>query len=131
MAPLRPGVRVALLTFVLWAAALVLVVGRDRPPGLAGAGAAGLPEVRWWIFAGLFAVTEACVVQLRLRREAFSLSLSEAPLVIGLFLATPSELLVGRVVGSAAVFLAYRRQTEGWTRRGPKAPTGAAKEERP
>jgi transposase len=27
--------------------------------------------------------------------------------------------------------LAYRRQTEGWTRRGPKAPTGAAKEERP
>ena len=26
--------------------------------------------------------------------------------------------------------LAYRRQTEGWTRRGPKAPTGAASEER-
>ena len=26
--------------------------------------------------------------------------------------------------------LAYRRQTEGWTRRGPKVPTGAAKEER-
>jgi transposase len=26
--------------------------------------------------------------------------------------------------------LAYRRQTEGWTRRGPRAPTGAAKEER-
>jgi transposase len=25
---------------------------------------------------------------------------------------------------------AYRRQTEGWTRRGPKAPTGAAKEKR-
>ncbi|MDP8916306.1 MAG: IS110 family transposase [Pseudomonadota bacterium] len=27
--------------------------------------------------------------------------------------------------------LAYRRRTEGWTRRGPKAPTGAAREERP
>ena len=27
--------------------------------------------------------------------------------------------------------LAYRRQTEGWTRRGPRAPTGAAREERP
>lgn len=26
--------------------------------------------------------------------------------------------------------LAYRRQVEGWTRRGPKVPTGAAKEER-
>jgi transposase len=27
--------------------------------------------------------------------------------------------------------MAYRRQTEGWTRRGPKVPTGGAKEERP
>jgi transposase len=27
--------------------------------------------------------------------------------------------------------VAYRRQTEGWTRRGRRAPTGAAKEERP
>jgi transposase len=26
---------------------------------------------------------------------------------------------------------AYRRQTEGWSRRGPRAPTGAAREERP
>lgn len=26
---------------------------------------------------------------------------------------------------------AYRRQTEGWTRRGRRAPTGAAKEEQP
>lgn len=26
---------------------------------------------------------------------------------------------------------AYRRQTQGWSRRGPRAPTGAAKEERP
>ena len=25
---------------------------------------------------------------------------------------------------------AYRRQTEGWSRRGPRAPTGAATEER-
>ena len=108
MAPVRPGVRVALLTAVLWGAALLLVVGRDRPPGLA---AVHLPEVRWWIFAGLFAVTEACVVQLRLRREAFSLSLSEAPLVLGLFLATPGDLLLGRVLGSALVFVAHRRQT--------------------
>ena len=69
-----------------------------------------LPLAPWWLFAGLFAVTEACVVQLQLRREAFSLSLSEAPLVIGLFLAHPADLLVGRAVGSALVFAAYRRQ---------------------
>jgi len=94
-----------LFAAALAASALVLAAAGTRPPALADR-----PGVPWWIFAGLFAVTEACVVQLRLRREAFSLSLSEAPLVIGLFLASPGELLLGRVVGSALVFVAYRRQ---------------------
>ena len=101
-----PGARVALFA-VLLAAAAVLLAARQAPAPPQGARA----DVPWWIFAALFAVTEACVVQLRLRREAFSLSLSEAPLVIGLFLATPGALLAGRVVGSALVFVAYRRQT--------------------
>jgi diguanylate cyclase (GGDEF)-like protein len=100
-----PGARVVLFAAALAVSALVLAAAGARPPALAGR-----PGVPWWIFAGLFAVTEACVVQLRLRREAFSLSLSEAPLVIGLFLASPGELLLGRVVGSALVFVAYRRQ---------------------
>ena len=100
-----PGARVVLFAVALAVSALVLAAAGARPPALVGR-----PGVPWWIFAGLFAVTEACVVQLRLRREAFSLSLSEAPLVIGLFLASPGELLLGRVVGSALVFVAYRRQ---------------------
>ena len=99
------GARVVLLSLALGAVAVVLTVAAGRPPALAG-----LPVAPWWLFAGLFAVTEACVVQLRLRREAFSLSLSEAPLVIGLFLADPAGLLAGRVIGSALIFLGYRRQ---------------------
>jgi diguanylate cyclase (GGDEF)-like protein len=94
-----------LLSAGLAAAAVVAVSGTQRPAPMAV-----LPLAAWWLFAGLFAVTEACVVQLRLRRESFSLSLSEAPLVIGLFLAQPGELLLGRAVGSALVFAAYRRQ---------------------
>ena len=101
-----PGVRVALFAVAL-AGTAALLAGRLVTVGAPGARA----DVPWWIFAGLFAVTEACVVQLRLRREAFSLSLSEAPLVIGLFLATPGALLAGRVVGSALVFVVYRRQS--------------------
>jgi len=99
------GVRVVLLSAGLAAAALVAVWGAHRPAPMVA-----LPLAPWWLFAGLFAVAEACVVQLRLRRESFSLSLSEAPLVIGLFLAHPGELLLGRAVGSALVFVAHRRQ---------------------
>ncbi|HST82425.1 MAG TPA: EAL domain-containing protein [Kineosporiaceae bacterium] len=71
----------------------------------------GFRSLPWWTFAILFAVTEICVVNLRLRKQSHSLSLSEVPLVIGLFLAAPSSLLIGRLVGSLAVFLIYRRQT--------------------
>jgi len=65
----------------------------------------------WWALAVLFAVTEIGVVNLRIRKQSHSLSLSEVPLVMGLFLATPSSLMLGRLVGSLAVFLIYRRQS--------------------
>jgi len=103
--PVPAPVRVGLLTCLLAVAAAAALL-LPRPPGLEE-----LTRIPWWVFAGLFAVAEACVVQLRLRREAFSLSLSEVPLVMGLFLAEPHDLLAGRVVGSAAVFVLYRRQT--------------------
>ena len=102
---LPAAARLVLLSLLLAGAAALLTPASARPAALAG-----LRLAPWWLFAGLFAVTEACVVQLRLRREAFSLSLSEGPLVIGLFLALPADLLVGRALGSALVFLAVRRQ---------------------
>src|SRR4051812_13494093 len=65
----------------------------------------------WWVIAVAFAVTEAVVLHIQDKREAQSVSLSELPLVLGLFLASPVDLLVGRLVGSALVFVVRRRAT--------------------
>ncbi len=68
-------------------------------------------QLHWWGLAALFAVTEICVVNIQFRRQNEVLSFSDVPLVMGLFLASPSSLMLGRLVGSLAVFLLYRRQT--------------------
>ena len=57
-----------------------------------------------------FALTEAVVLHVQVRREARSVSLSEIPLCIGLFFAAPWALIAGRLVGSIAVWILYRRQ---------------------
>jgi predicted signal transduction protein with EAL and GGDEF domain len=72
---------------------------------------ADLPLLSWWWLALLFFVAEANDVQVTVRREILSISLAEIPLVMGLFLAGPADVLLGRVVGSVAVFVAVRRQT--------------------
>jgi diguanylate cyclase (GGDEF)-like protein len=89
---------------------------------LAGAGVAGAvmprpdllahsPLMSWWWLAALFAVTQASVVQVSVRRESLDLALGEIPLVMGLFLARPADLVLARTVGCAAVLLLLRRQT--------------------
>jgi diguanylate cyclase (GGDEF)-like protein len=71
----------------------------------------GFRALPWWALAILFGVTEIYVVNVRVRKQNHSVSLSEVPLVLGLFLATPTDLWLGRLVGSLVVFLIYRRQT--------------------
>ena len=78
----------------------------DRPPVLGP-----LTPVPWWALALLFALTEACVVRVPVGKESQSISLSEIPLVLGLFFCEPDQLMVARLAGSGAVFLFYRRQT--------------------
>src|SRR5512144_1046194 len=63
----------------------------------------------WPVLAGLFALSEAFVIHLHLRRESQGISLSEISLVLGLLFAAPLELAVARLVGELPVFL--RRQT--------------------
>ncbi|MFZ0159372.1 MAG: diguanylate cyclase, partial [Kineosporiaceae bacterium] len=70
----------------------------------------GAAPVTWWVLAVLFALTEATVVPLRVRREHLTLSLSEIPLAIGLLLSTPGRLVPAAALGSAAVFALHRRQ---------------------
>jgi diguanylate cyclase (GGDEF)-like protein len=67
--------------------------------------------VPWWVLAILFGATEVWVFHIQFGREAKAISLSEIPLVLGLFYASPVALVVGRVLGPAMVVILYRRQT--------------------
>ncbi len=72
--------------------------------------APGPTHLPWWAMVLMFAVAEMVVLNIQIRREAQTVSLSEIPLVIGLFMAGPAGLLVGRVVGSFLIFTFHRRQ---------------------
>ena len=112
-----------------------LAAGRGRPPRRAAswvlvlAAALGIPTLLavprltgvppllpglalpWWALAVAFIGTESVVMHIQARREAQTISLSELPLIVGLCFAPPLHLLLGRLAGSALVFVAIRRST--------------------
>jgi diguanylate cyclase (GGDEF)-like protein len=94
-----------LLNFLVALLALVLFVGPVH----------GLPAVEsdhlpWWALAPMFFAAERCVVHLHFRRSAHSFSLGDLPFVFGLLYASPFDLMVGALVGTAAVLITGRRQ---------------------
>jgi diguanylate cyclase (GGDEF)-like protein len=89
-------VTVAALAMVLWARDLTRI-----QDGL---------EIRWFHLAIAFFLSEVTVVHLRFRRDAHSFSMSEIPLVIGLFFVAPIELIVAQLVGNFLVLTFVRRQ---------------------
>lgn len=64
----------------------------------------------WWLLAVLFFAAELKVVHFQFRRDAHSFSLSEIPLVLGLFFASPTDLLLGQLLGSGAALGIILRQ---------------------
>jgi diguanylate cyclase (GGDEF)-like protein len=64
----------------------------------------------WLILAAGFALTEAAVIHIQLRRESYSFSLSEAPLILGLLFVGPSGLLMAQLLGVGVALVAHRRQ---------------------
>jgi diguanylate cyclase (GGDEF)-like protein len=66
--------------------------------------------IPWWALAAGFAFTELFVIHAHVRGSAHSLSLSELPLVLGLLLADPSDLVIAMVVGPALVLVWTRGQ---------------------
>ena len=95
--------RVALLAAALALVAGVLVLGLpDAAPG-----DRVLP---WWLLAAGFALAEAAVVHLQVRRDTVSVSFGEIPLVLGLALAAPVEFVLANVLGSALVLVVQRGQ---------------------
>jgi diguanylate cyclase (GGDEF)-like protein len=64
----------------------------------------------WWLLAACFYLAEAKVIHLHIGRSAHSFSMSELPLVAGLFLVTPPEFIAARMLGSANARCFNRRQ---------------------
>ncbi len=85
--------------------------------GLATVQVASLPTraapltIPWWLLAGLFALAETCVVHVQFRSEAQSLSLTEVPLVLGLFFDPPLSVVLACLLGAAVALTLVRRQS--------------------
>ncbi len=68
-------------------------------------------RIPWWGLAFLFYLTEVMVVHFQFRREVHTFSMSEIPLVLGLFLATPTDFVIANVLGAAAGLILHRKQS--------------------
>jgi diguanylate cyclase (GGDEF)-like protein len=90
----------AVAAFVLWHQ-----VVRDLVPYQAGV------RIPWWALAAGFAATELFVIHAHVRGSAHSLSLSELPLVLGLLLAEPQDLVLAMIAGPAVVLICTRGQS--------------------
>jgi len=99
-------VGVWMLNGILFMTALGLYLGQVRQL----TPVASPVHVPWWALAAAFGAGEWWRVFLHFRRNSHSFSLSEIPLVLGLFLSTPSELILARLVGGAVVMALVRRQ---------------------
>jgi signal transduction histidine kinase len=86
------------------AAGAYLAGVRDLPGG------GGTPHLPWYAIAVLFCLAEIFVVHVHFRRDAFSFSLSEVPLVLGLVFSTPGDVILAQVVGSGVALALHRRQ---------------------
>ncbi len=70
-----------------------------------------LPVSPWVVgsaMAALFCLAELCLLHIEVRREAYSMTLAGLPLVLGLLLCDPGELVLARVAGSAIAFAIQR-----------------------
>jgi diguanylate cyclase (GGDEF)-like protein len=106
-AALRPARQTVIVVAMIVALlGLTVLVGH---PFVGVAPHVGFANLPWWAVGIGFAATEACVFYLQTKREARTVSISELPLVLGLFLASPAQLLLGRLAGSVAIFLVHRR----------------------
>ncbi len=100
-----PAVRVWLFIGILSALAVALYVGvvRHLPTPQAEF------TLHFLVVAAAFYVIEIKVVHLHFRRGAHSFSLSEVPLVLGLFFAAPGDVVLAHALAGGAALLIHRR----------------------
>ena len=104
---LTGSARIWLFTSFLAGTAIVLFLGLG---GDAPSPAVSL-AVPWWAVAAAFCLAEIAVVHVEIRRESYSFSLSEVPLVVGLFFLEPQHLILAQCLGSATALILHRRQS--------------------
>ncbi|HVF74882.1 MAG TPA: EAL domain-containing protein [Acidimicrobiales bacterium] len=102
-----PTTRVWMLNAALVAAALLVFGFSTRHQDVL---LTGEFKVAPWVVAVLFLVAEMSVVHIVFRRESYSFSLSEIPLVLGLFFLLPSHLVAAQLVGAGIALGLWRRQ---------------------
>ncbi len=107
LAVLRQRFGVYLLTCGLSLAAVCIFVALSAGP----LRAVGHPQLSWWVLAVLYFIPEAFPVHLSVGKETHSFSLSEVPLLLGLFLATPGDLLLGQAVGAGIALVVGRHNS--------------------
>lgn len=67
-------------------------------------------DIPWWVLAIGFFIAEVYVVHLEFRSSAHSFAISEIPLVVGLFFASPGVVLAAQLTGAAFALITVRRQ---------------------
>ena len=105
--PRRTWPRAVLVMAALFAglAGWLLVSDLAGRPGLT----VPFPVPAWALVIG-FAATEVFVIHLERGRETHTFSLVEIPLVVGLYLASPLQLVVSRLIGGGLALAIHRRQ---------------------
>src|SRR4051795_5817340 len=98
--------KIVLFTTLLATAATVLyvaVVGQQTP-------VTSTVHVAWPLLAIAFALADSFAVHVEVRDNAHSFTMNELPLMIGLFLCTPDQLIVARLAGMLLGLVIVRRQ---------------------
>lgn len=67
-------------------------------------------NIPWWVLGIGFFIAEVYLVHFEFRSSAHSFALSEIPLVVGLFFASPGAVLAAQLAGAAFALIAVRRQ---------------------
>jgi diguanylate cyclase (GGDEF)-like protein len=97
---------------VWWLSGAIALVASAPIPWIGSLGP--LPDspfhIPWWALIPLFYAAERTVVHYSFNRHAHSFSLSEIPLVLGLFFAAPWAVVLGQATGSLAALALHRRQ---------------------
>ncbi|MDQ6648803.1 MAG: EAL domain-containing protein [Actinomycetota bacterium] len=78
---------------------------------LPGAGPLPGPRLAWWLLSIAFIVGDMSGLPYQMRKHAGVVALSGVPLVVGLFLASPGDVVLARLVSGVVVFGAVQRRS--------------------